>query len=109
MGRVNWQTLHENEWFKLAWPEDGFCLFCGVEVNDGSYWSGTRVIAICSRCVLDGKLGVLIGDAFNSIQAIERAVAQTRAEAFRALAIQHEVASRKHITARIIKEETSNA
>lgn len=60
------------------------CLFCCRKVFRGALgMSGV----ICSGCVRDGKLGLLVGDGCNSVAALTVALANTRAEAFRALAL----------------------
>jgi hypothetical protein len=93
LGQVDEHTL-ESEWFKDNWSEVGFCLFCECEVTRGAFWRGESiVVAICHPCITAGKLGVLIGDSCPHLASTERAVERTRAEAYRALAHNHEMRS----------------
>ena len=67
------------------------CLFCGAPVVRGAYWCGVGgELAVCGSCVLDGKLGLLIGDALERPDQIMTALQATGSEAWRSRALAHE-------------------
>jgi hypothetical protein len=67
-----------------AEPARRECFFCAAEVWLGAFWAGaTGEIAVCSRCVRDGRLGMLIGDAVGDVFGIGQAVLATELHAYR--------------------------
>lgn len=78
------------------WIATGDCLFCGERAQRGAHWWGYGGdVVVCSSCVLEGKLGLLVGDALDDAGSIARAVVATEREAWRArvLAIERRAAS----------------
>lgn len=66
------------------------CIFCEWTLGDGAEWFAAINIAVCRRCIGAGKLGLLIGDALDTSEEIERAIAMSRGQAYRARVIARE-------------------
>ena len=64
------------------------CFICCERVNRGAHWSAD--VFICSACVLEGKVGLLIDDALDRSEEITLALERTARQAWRARVLARE-------------------
>jgi hypothetical protein len=77
----------ESGWRGAPVPD---CLFCHEPVRWGACWYGATDLSVCVRCVTEGKLGLLIGDAVDLSSQISGALVATEREAWRGLVLAQE-------------------
>jgi hypothetical protein len=86
MSRIREGRGEVAEGFDFAGP----CFVCGEPVERGAFWMGYTHVSVCSTCVWDGRLGLLVGDAARDSHDVARMLDHTAREAWRALALAYE-------------------